>query len=75
MTKKSEKEKELTKQAEGEQAINALYAALDKDGLLVDRKRTEDLEVKVSKLENEVEVLKDLVSRALNVKQDDILKG
>lgn len=75
MTKKSNKKKELTKQAEGDLAIRALYTALDKDGLLVDRKRTKDLEVRISKMESEVEVLKDLISRALNNKKNDILKG
>jgi hypothetical protein len=74
MSKETTKEKELKKVSEGPKAVDALFDALDKDGLLV-KQEQEKLQDKVKRLEHEVNLLKDLVARAIQVKHTDVLKG
>jgi hypothetical protein len=62
--KKTEKQ---TSKLEGPKAIDALFDAFQEEG--VDKSKVViDLLTKINKLETEVEVLKDLVSRAISVK-------
>ena len=70
MSKETKKEIKLQKVVEGREAVEALWEALDKDGLLVKLQSEKDkLEDRVKKLEHEVNLLKDLVSGAIKVKK------
>lgn len=79
MNEKQEEKEEKTKfehKVEGQKAVDALFDAMDKDGLLVDPEQEEkDLKKRLRKLEHEVDLLKDLMARALKVDKQNVLKG
>jgi len=77
MSKKEEKKVKLKNKIEGQKAVDALFEAMDKDGILVDpeQEAKKDLTNRVRKLEHEVDLLKDLLARALRVDNDRVLKG
>lgn len=77
MSKKEEKKTKLKNKIEGQRAVDALFEAMDKDGILVnpEQEAKKDLINRVRKLEHEVDLLKDLVARALRVDNDRVLKG
>lgn len=70
MSAKTKKEK-MKVRAEGQKALDALFSELGKSGLDQSQAVMDILEKlkKVDQLETEVELLKDLVSRALKVKK------
>lgn len=70
MGRKTKKEK-MEVRAEGKEAIDALFLELNKNGLDQSQAVLDILAKlkKVDKLEAELEVLKDLVSRALKLKK------
>lgn len=68
----------LTNRVEGQKALDRLFNELDAKGLLVDPEQesqsTIELLDRVVSLENEVDLLKDLVARALKVNTVEVLK-
>ena len=76
MNEKEEKNPEFKNQVEGQKAVDALFDAMDKDGILVDpEQEAKDLTSRVRKLEHEVDLLKDLLARAVKVNDKSVLKG
>lgn len=75
MEKKEEKKSNFTKKIEGKEAVDALFEEMDKDGLLVKPEQENELSKRVRKLEQEVDLLKDLMARALKIKKTSVLKG
>lgn len=71
-SKTMSKEKNKTT-IEGEQALKILYEELDKEGLLV-TETAKSLDERLSNLESEVRVLKDLFVRSLNFNLKSVLK-
>ena len=59
-------EKPLQNKLEGAEAVEALYDALGKEGIL----KEGDLSVRVAALEAEVRVLKELIASAINFKSE-----
>lgn len=69
-------EPKFENKVEGKKALDGLFDALDDEGLLVDpEQEVQNLLDRVSNLEKEVDVLKDLLARALNVNDGKVLKG
>lgn len=77
MSKKEQKTKKMSNKIEGQKAVDALFEALDKDGILVnpEQEAKKDFESRLRKLEHEVDLLKNLMARALEVKNERLLKG
>jgi len=77
MSKKEQKNQEYKNKIEGQKAVDALFDAMDKDGILVDpeQEAKNELNNRVRKLEHEVDLLKDLLARALKVNDNGVLKG
>jgi len=64
----------FTNKIEGKEALENLFETLDNEGILVEE-REKPLLVRIKNLENEVSMLKDLFSRALQInKPNSILK-
>lgn len=70
---------EFTNKVEGKKALDRLFEELDDKGLLVDPEQesqaVKQLSDRVSDLEKEVDLLKDLIARALDVNKGQVLKG
>ena len=67
LTEEMKKEKDFSKVSEGTKAIDALYEALEEEGILVSGEE-KGLKDRVVKLEHEVALLKELVSGAIHSK-------
>jgi len=64
--KKNSKQPKFSKKAEGEEALTNLINTLAKEGVLI-RKEEKDLLYRIKILENEVNLLRDLFVRVLQV--------
>lgn len=77
MSKKETKKLKLKNKVEGQKAVDALFEEMDKDGILInpEQEAKQDLNNRLRKLEHEVDLLKDLMTRALKINNDHVLKG